>query len=210
MAEALASEGVPLGGICLYPVLGMPEWHIRGQWTRMGLWDVEAEQDKLRRTPFASGLEALTAAQRAKWLRGLVREQAYSLERTGEAPFPFLGRLAWYRTHAGGHGLRVFRSDRPYRLWVAAITCPTPDGTISHVSTAATLSLLVEQLIWNDPAKTVSAHGQARAGAPAMSSGTWRADVEALARVRTELEAMPVTQQSPQPAPAYPIPGGGR
>jgi beta-glucosidase/6-phospho-beta-glucosidase/beta-galactosidase len=38
--EALLDEGVPLRGVCLYPILGMPEWHAQEEWTRMGLWDV--------------------------------------------------------------------------------------------------------------------------------------------------------------------------
>lgn len=37
-AEALLLEGVPLGGVCLYPILGMPEWHEPETWTPMGLW----------------------------------------------------------------------------------------------------------------------------------------------------------------------------
>lgn len=40
-AAKLLREGVPLCGICLYPILGMPEWHERSRWTKMGLWDVD-------------------------------------------------------------------------------------------------------------------------------------------------------------------------
>ncbi|HTQ09452.1 MAG TPA: hypothetical protein VMI31_05215, partial [Fimbriimonadaceae bacterium] len=36
--EALEA-GIPVEGICLYPILGMPEWHQPEVWTRMGLWD---------------------------------------------------------------------------------------------------------------------------------------------------------------------------
>jgi hypothetical protein len=43
-ACALQQRGVPLSGVCLYPILGMPEWHCRERWTRMGLWDVLHEQ----------------------------------------------------------------------------------------------------------------------------------------------------------------------
>jgi len=63
MAARLLEEGVPLGGICLYPILGMPEWHERDQWTRMGLWDLEPEDGVLRRRPCASMRDALLAAQ---------------------------------------------------------------------------------------------------------------------------------------------------
>jgi hypothetical protein len=38
-AEALLREGVPIRGVCLYPILGMPEWHAPEVWTPMGLWD---------------------------------------------------------------------------------------------------------------------------------------------------------------------------
>jgi len=38
-AEALLREGVGLTGVCLYPILGMPEWHAPEVWTPMGLWD---------------------------------------------------------------------------------------------------------------------------------------------------------------------------
>ena len=63
MAEQLLDEGMPLGGICLYPVLGMPEWHDRDRWTRMGLWDLEREGHVLRRKICSPMLEALRAAQ---------------------------------------------------------------------------------------------------------------------------------------------------
>jgi hypothetical protein len=36
---ALLQQDVPLRGACLYPILGMREWHDRDQWTPMGLWD---------------------------------------------------------------------------------------------------------------------------------------------------------------------------
>jgi hypothetical protein len=44
-AEALITEGVPLRGICLYPILGMPEWHTPDIWTPMGLWDPVSHED---------------------------------------------------------------------------------------------------------------------------------------------------------------------
>lgn len=65
MADELLTEEVPLGGICLYPILGMPEWHARDQWTHMGLWDLEREQDVLQRKAHGPMLDALRDAQRA-------------------------------------------------------------------------------------------------------------------------------------------------
>jgi hypothetical protein len=68
MAEELIDEGIALGGICLYPILGMPEWHARDQWTRMGLWDLEREQDVLQRKACEPMLKALRKAQQRQLL----------------------------------------------------------------------------------------------------------------------------------------------
>jgi beta-glucosidase/6-phospho-beta-glucosidase/beta-galactosidase len=68
MAEQLLADGVPLRGICLYPILGMPEWHSRDQWTRMGLWDLEREQDVLERKACAPMVDALRAVHASPYL----------------------------------------------------------------------------------------------------------------------------------------------
>lgn len=44
-SEMLLREGVPLRGVCLYPILGMPEWHDPDIWTPMGLWDPVCHRD---------------------------------------------------------------------------------------------------------------------------------------------------------------------
>lgn len=36
---AMFERDIPIGGVCLYPILGMPEWHARDEWVPMGLWD---------------------------------------------------------------------------------------------------------------------------------------------------------------------------
>lgn len=61
--EALLDQGVPLRGICLYPILGMPEWHEPHKWTRMGLWDLAPQSPTLGRVIYAPMLEALREAQ---------------------------------------------------------------------------------------------------------------------------------------------------
>ncbi len=33
-------RGIPLRGVCLYPIIGMHAWHEPETWLRMGLWDV--------------------------------------------------------------------------------------------------------------------------------------------------------------------------
>jgi hypothetical protein len=69
MAEALLSEGEPLRGVCLYPILGMPEWHDRDIWTPMGLWDPLCHRDpsagRLVCTPM---LDALRSAEKVEAL----------------------------------------------------------------------------------------------------------------------------------------------
>lgn len=63
--ETLLEEGVPLRGVCLYPILGMPEWHDRSAWARMGLWDLEPGGDgRLRRNICGPMLDALRDARR--------------------------------------------------------------------------------------------------------------------------------------------------
>lgn len=59
-------RGVPLRGACLYPVLGIPEWHRPGEWTHMGLWDLVPDgEGRLRRIAHRPALRELHRAQRA-------------------------------------------------------------------------------------------------------------------------------------------------
>lgn len=44
-SERLLLDGVPIRGTCLYPILGMPEWHDPDIWTPMGLWDPVCYRD---------------------------------------------------------------------------------------------------------------------------------------------------------------------
>lgn len=67
-AEVLLRNNIPLRGICLYPILGMPEWHAQDEWTPMGLWDPDTECPELSRIPHEPALEALCEAQRIEKL----------------------------------------------------------------------------------------------------------------------------------------------
>lgn len=62
--EKLLDAGVPLQGVCLYPILGMPEWHSPETWTLMGLWDLVQQQSSLGRQLCGPMFEALRTAQR--------------------------------------------------------------------------------------------------------------------------------------------------
>lgn len=63
-AEALLKMGIPLRGVCLYPIIGMPEWHDRSQWTRMGLWDLVSRNAQLYRELCRPMFDALLASHR--------------------------------------------------------------------------------------------------------------------------------------------------
>jgi hypothetical protein len=65
--EVLLDEGVPLRGVCLYPILGMPHWHFRDRWVPMGLWDIVHDHPSLRREICAPMWEALREAQRLEY-----------------------------------------------------------------------------------------------------------------------------------------------
>lgn len=63
--KKLLRRGVPLRGICLYPILGMPEWHAPEQWVKMGLWDLRpCEANGLARDICTPMLPALREALR--------------------------------------------------------------------------------------------------------------------------------------------------
>jgi hypothetical protein len=59
----LLEENIPLRGVCLYPILGMPEWHERETWARMGLWDLELRGDTLERVVHEPVMDVLRSAR---------------------------------------------------------------------------------------------------------------------------------------------------
>jgi beta-glucosidase/6-phospho-beta-glucosidase/beta-galactosidase len=63
-SEELLADGVPLRGVCLYPILGMPEWHDRNRWTQLGLWDLIQDGDELHRSVCQPMLDVLHDARR--------------------------------------------------------------------------------------------------------------------------------------------------
>jgi hypothetical protein len=74
-AELLLKEGVPLRGICLYPILGMPEWHEQNEWVPMGLWDLVEEDTCLVRQICTPMLKELRRAQRLDTYAQRARER---------------------------------------------------------------------------------------------------------------------------------------
>ncbi|MCA1628940.1 MAG: glycoside hydrolase [Acidobacteria bacterium] len=76
--ESILREGIPLSGVCLYPILGMPEWHARDEWVRMGLWDLELAGGSLQRIPYTPLLDALRDAQRQLSRRREVERSNYA------------------------------------------------------------------------------------------------------------------------------------
>jgi hypothetical protein len=146
MAEQLLDDDVKLRGVCLYPVLGMPEWHARDEWTRMGLWDLEHEQDVLERRICAPMLEALRVVRSRRRAQSVGCEQTFALQRSAHAPFIVRGRLMWhYVNRERGYEVSIIRADHPRRLWVASVT--RQDGGVFHdVVTASEPEALLESL----------------------------------------------------------------
>jgi hypothetical protein len=58
-ARIALRRGVRLHGICLYPVLGMPEWHEPEVTVPMGLWDLQRSDAGLERVPDKEAMNAL-------------------------------------------------------------------------------------------------------------------------------------------------------
>lgn len=91
MAVALRREGIPIHGVCLYPVLGMPEWHAQDEWTRMGLWDLNEVSHDLARTAHEPSMRALGEAQRQVERAGIERrERARESPHQERASAPFM------------------------------------------------------------------------------------------------------------------------
>ncbi len=60
---AVLREGLPLQGICLYPLIDRPDWDHLDQWHRSGLWDADLSQPGPARVLHQPSAEALLAAQ---------------------------------------------------------------------------------------------------------------------------------------------------
>ena len=59
---ALVASGIPLWGICLYPIIDRPDWDHLDQWHRSGLWDADLTTDGPPRRelyePYAAALRS--------------------------------------------------------------------------------------------------------------------------------------------------------
>jgi beta-glucosidase/6-phospho-beta-glucosidase/beta-galactosidase len=63
-ASAARRAGVPVEGLCLYPVIDRPDWDDPSHWHHSGLWDLHpAAGGRLERVPCAEYLAELRAAQ---------------------------------------------------------------------------------------------------------------------------------------------------
>ncbi len=83
-ALRVRAEGVPLQGVCLYPLIDRPDWENPGHWHRSGLWDVGAATATASETdavmsPAASSAD--TADRSGRLARTLYRPYAQALHR---------------------------------------------------------------------------------------------------------------------------------
>jgi hypothetical protein len=63
-ARSARARGIPLAGVCLYPILDRPDWDDATHWHRSGLWDLEPDGDgRLRRVLCGEYAAALREAQ---------------------------------------------------------------------------------------------------------------------------------------------------
>jgi hypothetical protein len=69
--DAAISAGVPLMGVCLYPLIDMTEWHA-GHWMKFGVWDVEEVDGRYQRRPFMPLLHELGRLRDRHALEGTV------------------------------------------------------------------------------------------------------------------------------------------
>lgn len=61
---AVLEEGVPLWGVCLYPIIDRPDWDNLTHWHRAGLWDAEEAPGEVpQRVLYMPYAEALREAQ---------------------------------------------------------------------------------------------------------------------------------------------------
>ncbi len=205
MADQLLDDAVALRGICLYPILGMPEWHARDQWTRMGLWDLDHDDDQLQRRVCAPMLEALRAAQEQRDRRPLnVAGTVLTLQRTGTVPFVVHGIVVWDSARQNdGFRVRLIRSDHPYRLWVAAIEIVLGSRSVARVWTAAELWMLLASLRTASPATFAGEHDVD--GAPPRCNDEWLKEVEAMAARANAFESMRVSCSDPAEVVLQPV-----
>ncbi len=61
--ERILADGIPLRGVCLYPILAMQDWHAPRHWLPMGLWDIDLSRG-MGRVVHQPLLDALLDAQR--------------------------------------------------------------------------------------------------------------------------------------------------
>ena len=191
MAEVLLGEGVPLHGICLYPILGMPEWHARDQWARMGLWDLEREQDVLERKVCGPMMSALRSVQARRGPHTGRRERLLRLPRSGRGPMQVRGRLVWQRVRPQAHAIRVFRADRVRGPWVMAVTLRAGERSVEHVLTASDLPALLVHAQDSAPRELLAVHGIADSSWSGEDDAAWRAHLRELAESASQLDREP-------------------
>jgi hypothetical protein len=77
-AETVLDDEIPLRGVCLYPILGMPEWHDPEVYTKMGLWDLRSRHSASGRVIYQPMLDALHDAQRLEGRQFLEKKRKIS------------------------------------------------------------------------------------------------------------------------------------
>jgi len=93
MEESLKAlnSGIDLHGVCLYPVVDIPDWNT-GEWAKIGIYDIE-DRETCERIPHDPYIEELR-----RWQRVLDRPE--SIEADGDGSGPGTVQLGEVREHA--------------------------------------------------------------------------------------------------------------
>lgn len=69
--EFLLDARVPLRGVCLYPIIGMQDWHEPRRWMPLGLWDIDCSDGMCRvvHQPMLDALREVQGRLRARGMR---------------------------------------------------------------------------------------------------------------------------------------------
>ena len=66
-AQRCLANGVPLEGVCLYPLIDRPDWEAPSRWHRSGLWEVRPQPSAHSEPTFSRALNRPYASRLAHW-----------------------------------------------------------------------------------------------------------------------------------------------
>ncbi|CAN5812971.1 family 1 glycosylhydrolase [soil metagenome] len=87
--RAARADGVPVEGLCVYPIIDRPDWDDPGHWHHSGLWELRrGEDDRLERVACLEYVEELRRARAALEPSPPAPERRLASSGSGPAPAP--------------------------------------------------------------------------------------------------------------------------